>query len=252
MPGATRGAGLSAPAASEAQWNTTLARSDANEQSFRCRPRAFDGALAQVFDHLAVHALRREPQREFTQSGEIAEREIILRRPFRRLRHINLAFVESLDEFVRGDVDENDVRRVEQHLVGHGLAHGDAGRARNDIRQAFEMLDIERTPNVDAALQQFIDILPTLGVTAVRCVGVSELIDNDELWFARQRRVYVEFLERNAMIYNLANGQNFLPVQQDLSFAPTMRHGETDYDVNALRLSLRPSWRGRVMPRSIR
>jgi len=49
-----------------------LARSDANEQSFRCRPRAFDGALAQVFDHLAVHALRREPQREFTQSGEIA------------------------------------------------------------------------------------------------------------------------------------------------------------------------------------
>ena len=26
-------------------------------------------------------------------------------------------------------------------------------------------------------------------VTAVRCVGVSELIDNDGLWFARQRRV---------------------------------------------------------------
>src|SRR5271157_15781 len=98
------------------------------------------------------------------------------------------------------------------------------------------MLDIERAPNVDAALQQFIDILPTLRVTAVRRVGVSELVDNDGFGFTRQRRIYVEFLDSNAMIFELANRQDFLPFQQDLSFAPTMRHGETDYDVNALRL----------------
>ena len=57
------------------------------------------------------------------------------------------------------------------------------------------MLDVERGPNVDAGVQQFLDILPPLRVAAVRRVGVGEFVDEDQLGLARQRRVYVELLD---------------------------------------------------------
>ena len=82
-----------------------------------------------------------------------------------------------------------------QHAVGHGLAHGDAGDARDDVGEAFEMLDVERRPDVDAGVEQFLDVLPALGMAAVGRVGVGEFVDDDELGLARQRRVDVELLD---------------------------------------------------------
>ena len=128
----------------------TSSAPDAGEQALGRRPRTFDRLLAQIVDHLVVDAIGRAAQRQFAQRGQIAGGEEVLGRPPGRLRHIDLAFVQALNELVGREVDQHDVGGLLQDRVGHGLAHGDAGDAGDDVGEAFEMLDVERGPDVDA------------------------------------------------------------------------------------------------------
>ena len=81
---------------------------------------------AQIVDHLVVDPVGGPAKRQFPQRRQVARGEEILRRAARRLGHIDLAFVQALDQLLRRDVDENDVGRLLQDTVGHGLAHDDA------------------------------------------------------------------------------------------------------------------------------
>ena len=150
-------------------------------------------------------------KRELAQRGQIAGGEEILGRAPRRLGHIDLALLQALDELVGRDVDEHDVVGLLEHPVGHGLAHGDAGDARDDVGEAFEMLDVERGPDVDAGRDQLLDVLLALGMAAFGRVGVSELVDDDQLGLARQRGVDVEFLDDAAAVVDDAARQDLEP-----------------------------------------
>ena len=210
-----------------------LVRSDAGEQPLGGRPRTFDRLLSEVVDHLVVDPVRRAAQRQLAQRGQVAGGEEILGRPPRRLRHIHLAFVQALNELVRGKVDQDDVVRFLQDAVGNSLAHGDAGNARDDVGKALEMLDVERRPHVDAGREKLLDILPALGMTAVRRIAVGELVDDDELGLARQRPVEIEFLDGAAAILDLAPRQDFEPFDERAGLRAAMRFDEADDDVDA-------------------
>src|SRR5208282_2661456 len=134
-------------------------------------------------------ALRESAQRQFAQGGQIAGGEEILGRSPRRLRHIDLALVQPLNKLVRREVDQDDVVRFLQDAVGNSLAHGDAGNARNNVGKALEMLDVERRPHVHAGREKLLDVLPALGMTAVRRIAVGQFVDDDQLGLARQRPV---------------------------------------------------------------
>jgi hypothetical protein len=73
------------------------------------------------------------------------------------------------------------------------------------------MLDVERRPDIDAGGEQLLDVLPALGMTAVRSVGVSELVDDDELGLARQRRIEIEFLDLRPWYSTLRRGRTSSP-----------------------------------------
>ena len=73
------------------------------------------------------------------------------------------------------------------------------------------MLDVERRPDVDARLEQLLDILPAFGVTAVWRVGVREFIDHDEPWLARERGVEIEFLNHAPLMGDASTGQDLQP-----------------------------------------
>ena len=70
------------------------------------------------------------------------------------------------------------------------------------------MLDIQRGPYVDARVEQFLDVLPALGMATVRGVGVGKLVDNDQLGPSRQRGVDVELFDRLAAIADDPARQN--------------------------------------------
>ena len=185
---------------------------------------------------MVVDAFRRSPQRKFAQGREIARREKILRRALRGLGNIDLAVLQSLEQFVWRDVDENNVRSLLQDSIRHGLSHRDAGNARNDVGEAFKMLDIERRPDVDAGVEQLFDILPAFGVPAIGRVGVREFVDEDELRLSRQRGVYVEFLDDPTAIFAFATWQRLETVEERLRLRAPMRFRYAYDNIDALSL----------------
>ena len=104
-------------------------------------------------------------------------------------RHVDLAGVQAREQIVGRQVDELDLVGLVEDAVRHRLALLDAGDLRDQIVQALEMLDVERGPDVDAGVEQLLDVLPTLrmarrGIAADE-VGVGELVDEQD---GRRRR----------------------------------------------------------------
>src|SRR6202035_6165539 len=81
---------------------------DADQDAFAGRPGTGDGVGLHVGEKLFVNPLGGPPQRQFAQRGQIARREIMLERALRLFWDVDLAFLQALDEIVRGEIDQLD------------------------------------------------------------------------------------------------------------------------------------------------
>ena len=95
------------------------------------------------------------------------------------------------------------------------------------------MLNVERGPNIDAGGKKLLNVLPSLGMPAFRSVGVSKLVDDDQLRLARQRGVEIEFLDRAAAILDRSPWQNLQAVDQRAGFGAAVGFDKPDDDVDA-------------------
>ena len=84
---------------------------------------------------------------------------------------------------------------------GHGLAHANARDLRDDVVQAFDVLNVERGVDVDAVAQQLLDVHVALGMAASRDIGVGEFIDQSKLRSAREQSVEIHFLELTPFVF---------------------------------------------------
>ena len=80
------------------------------------------------------------------------------------LGHVDLALGQAAQQFIGGQVDEDDFIGAVEHRVGHGFPYADAGDAAHRLVQAVEVLDVDGGPDVDAGSEQVFDVLPALGV----------------------------------------------------------------------------------------
>ena len=94
------------------------------------------------------------------------------------------------------------------------------------------MLDVERRPDTDARVKEFLDVLPALGMAAVRCVGVGEFVDDDQLGLARQRPIQIEFLDRASVVFDLMPRQDFEPLDERARLDAAMSLHEPDDDID--------------------
>ena len=150
---------------------------EADDHALAGRPRAGDGVLAHVAQHLVVDPLGGAPQRQLAQRREVARREIVAQRALRLLADIDLALAQPRHQVGRREVDQLDLVGGVDDAVGHGLAHADAGDARDHVVQALDVLDVQGRVDVDAGRQQLLDVEIALGMPAARGVGVGELVD---------------------------------------------------------------------------
>ena len=130
---------------------------------------------------MLVDPLRRAPQGQLAQGREIGRREIVLERPLGLLGNVDLAFLQALDQVVGRQVDELDGIGAVEDGVGHRLAHAHARDLRHDVVQALDVLDIDGRIDVDAGIEQLLDILVALGMPAAGDVGMRELVDQDQV-----------------------------------------------------------------------
>ena len=160
----------------------------------------------------------------------------MLQRALGLLGNVDLAFLEALDEVVRGEVHKLDRVRAVEHLIGDGLAHTHAGDLRDDVVQAFDVLDVDRGVDVDAAVQQFFDVEIALRVAAARRIGVGEFVDESELRAARDDRVDVHLIEGLPPVIDALARNDLKAVEQHLGFLAAVRLNDADNEVHAFLL----------------
>ena len=219
-----------------------LVGADADQDAFPCGPRPLDPAALHPFEQVAVDALGGPAQRQFPQRHEVVGTEEVVDGARRRVLNIDLSLGQPLEELVRRQVDKDKLVRLVEHRIGHGLAHADPRDALDDVIEAFEMLDVQRRPDVDPRRQQFLDVLPSLRMAAARGIRVGVFIDEDEPRMALQGGVEIELLHHPAPVRNGQTGQDLEAVQQFLRFLAPVGLDEADDDVRRPPRAVRPAW----------
>lgn len=144
---------------------------------------------------------------------------------------------EPTPQGLRRDVDELDLRRPAHHFVGHGLPLFDAGDLCDHVVEAFKVLDVHRRDHRDAGVEKFLDVHPALGVLAARCVGVRQLVDEDDLWPAGQHSRYVKLGEGAAAVFDMAWRDDLDTVEQ---FGGLLAAVRLDHCGNQIGAALQP------------
>ncbi len=75
------------------------------------------------------------------------------------------------------------------------------------------MLDINGGKNVDARVEQLIDILPALRVARAGRIAVRQLIHQDQRRVTGKRRVEIELLHHAAPVMNTLKGLDSQPLK---------------------------------------
>ena len=96
------------------------------------------------------------------------------------------------------------------------------------------MLDVDGGIDVDAALEQLLDIQVALGMPAARRVGVGELVDQHDLRPARDDGVEVHLLEPLAAVLDAPARNDLEPFQQRFGFLAAVRLDDADHNVVAV------------------
>ena len=100
------------------------------------------------------------------------------------------------------------------------------------------MLDVERRVDVDAGVEELLDVLPALGVARPLGIGVGELVHQQDGRAARERRVEVELLERGAAVGDEPRREDLEPLEKGLRLRAPVGLDVADYHVDAVRLEL--------------
>ena len=157
------------------------------------------------------------------------------------LRPVDLAFAQPLAKILGRDVEIHDLVGGGDDPVGHGFAHRDAERRRDDVVQRFEMLHVDGGDDVDAVVEQLASRPPS--ACGARRPG---------RWCARARRrsrpagaramtrVDVHLLERDAAILDAPSRHDLEVADLCLGLGAPVRLDESDDDVDAR--ARRRSW----------
>jgi hypothetical protein len=207
---------------------------DADQNAVAGRPGTADGMRLHMVEQLRIHALRRAPQRKLTQRSEVAGREIMAQCALGGLGHIHLALAQTLQQIVGREVDHLDGVGAVDDGVRHGFAHADAGDARDDVVEAFDVLNVQRGPDIDASRQQFLDIQVALGVATTWRIGVCQLVHQRQSGPARQQRIQIHLLQHAALVVDAAHRHRVESLDQGHGFGSAMRLDNADDHIGAL------------------
>ena len=190
---------------------------------------------------LVVDALGGLAQCELAQRRQIAGREIVGERPLGGARHIDLAVMQALDQIIGRQIDDLDVVGKVDDRVRHCLAHADAGDLRDDVVQALDMLDVQRRIDVDAAIEQFLDVEIALRMAAALGIGMGEFVDQHEIRPAGEDAVEVHLLERPALVADRDAGDDLEAGDESFGLLAAVGLDDADDDIE----TVGESWRGR-------
>ena len=198
------------------------------------RPRTGDRMGLHVGEQLLVHALGRTAQRQLAQRCQVAGREVVLQRALCLLGDVDLAFLEPLDEIVRRQVDELDGVGAVEDRVRHGFAHSHMGDLRDDVVEALDVLDVDCRVDIDAAVEQFLDIEVALGMTTARRIGMGQFVHQRDLGVTGDNGVEIHLFKPLPLVFETSARDDLEALEQGLRLLAAVRLDDADDDVVAV------------------
>ena len=103
----------------------------------------------------------------------------------------------------RLDVYKLNKGRPVEHPIRNALFHSAAKDGQDDVLDAFDLLDIHCGVDVHACLQQFFDVLISLHMAGICCIGMRQVVDQDQLWAPCKAGVQIQLLNVSPVLYDL-------------------------------------------------
>ena len=147
-----------------------------------------------------VDLVRQPQQRELAQRRQVADPEVVGERRIDLLGLVDVAVRHPAAQRLGRHVDQLDLVGGPDDRVGHRLPLRYAGDLLDDVVERLQVLDVHRGDDVDAGVEQLVDVLPALLVARAWHVGVRELVDEGDLGVPGQDRVEVHLLEGGAAV----------------------------------------------------
>ena len=119
-------------------------------------------------------------QRDGAQCREVLRREEAGERLLDTRLRVDEALRDPLAQGVGAEVDQPDLVSAMQQAIGERLADIDARECEDAIVQALEVLDVDRRPDLDATLEQVLDVLVALAARRARRIRVRQLVDTGD------------------------------------------------------------------------
>ena len=171
-------------------------------------PRPDDVVALAVVVELLVHPVGDPQQGQLPQRGEVAGAEVVPEGGVDALGRIDVAVGQPPAQGLGGHVDQFDLVGGPHHRVGHRLLLGDPGDLLHHVVERLEVLEIDRRDDVDAGVEELLDVLPAFGVPRTGGVRVGELVDQHQLRLALEQPVEVHLLDGLAAVLDRPSGED--------------------------------------------
>jgi hypothetical protein len=134
-------------------------------------------------------------QNKLPKSVEVALPEEVLQRLLGPLGRVDVSVTQPCSQCLRGHVHDFDLVRLIDGPVGDTLFDRCAGDRLDYVREALQVLDVDRANDGNTVVQEFVDVLPAFLVLRTRRVCVGEFVDAGDLRVSRDHRIRVHLFE---------------------------------------------------------
>ena len=183
-----------------------------DHDAFARLPRAGDAVALAIVLEGVVDAVGDPEQGQLAQRRQVARPEVVGEGGVDLLRAVDVAVGQAAAQRLGRHVDELDLVGDAHGVVRDRLPLADARDPLDDVVQRFEVLDVDGRDDVDAGVEQLVDVRPALLVARTRRIAVGQLVDEDEVGMAAQDGVHVHLGELAAAVLDR-------PARHDLEVA---------------------------------
>ncbi|EPJ41365.1 putative Sensor protein KdpD [Streptomyces afghaniensis 772] len=189
--------------------------------------------VAAVLGEVGVDPVGHPEQRQLAQGGQVAGAEVVRQGRVDLVGCVDVAVRHPPPQRLGRHVDQLDLAGPPYDLVRHGLLLPHTGDRLDDVAEGLQVLDVDGRDDVDACREQFLHVLPALGVAGAGDVRVCEFVHQGDLRAAGEDGVEVHLREDAAPVLQLPARHLLQPVQHQLGAGPAVVLDEGDHAVGA-------------------
>ena len=206
---------------------------DGYDDALARRPRGVDLVLVAVAVEALVDAVGEPQERQLAERREVALAEVARQGGVDLVGGVDVAVGHPAAQRLRAHVDQLDLVGGPHHVVRHRLALPDPGHLLGDVVERLEVLDVDGGDDLDARVEEGLDVLPALLVGASRHVGVGELVDEHHVGPPLEDGLEVHLLLDGAAVADLRAGHDLEPLERALGLGAAVGLDVADHQVGA-------------------